>query len=103
MHIWLGRLVITLGIINGGLGFKFAEEYDNHSAMIAYAVVAGVVWLVWVAASVFGERKRKRAAAANAPPKYTESNGSPRETLEMQNIPHPDNGHYAPTKGERTV
>lgn len=105
-HLWLGRLVITLGIINGGLGFKLADDPKNRSAMIAYSVIAGVVWLAWVAATVVGERKRKRSmahAAANAPPKYSESNGSPRETMERPDVPHPENGHYAPEKAQRTV
>lgn len=71
--------------------------------MIAYSVIAGVVWLVWVGASIFGERRRKRAIA-NAPPKYTESAESPRqETTERSDVPHPENGHYAPAKDDRTV
>lgn len=56
--------------------------------MIVYSVVAGVVWLAWVASIVIGERRR-RNAAANAPPKYTDS---PREVSESQ----PVNEHYAP-------
>ena len=71
--------------------------------MIAYSVIAGVVWLVWLCASIFGERRRKRAQA-NAPPKYTESTASPRvETSERGDVPHPDNGHYAPAKGTGSV
>ncbi|KAF2680400.1 iron reductase domain protein [Lentithecium fluviatile CBS 122367] len=100
-HIWLGRSVITLGIINGGLGFELADKMNlsSKSGMIAYSVVAGVVWLAWVAAIVIGERRRK-TALANSPPKYTESPGSPRrETEERSDIPHPESGHYAPAKG----
>lgn len=66
--------------------------------MIAYSVIAGVVWLVWVCASIFGARKRK-AAMTNAPPKYKETPGSPGvETTERTDVPHPENGHYAPPK-----
>lgn len=87
IHLWLGRLAITLGIINGGLGFQLADrmKMSSKSGMIAYSVIAGFVWLVWVAAIVIGERRRSR----NAPPKYTES---PRETSQSD----PPNGHYAP-------
>ncbi|KAJ4304675.1 hypothetical protein N0V90_000202 [Kalmusia sp. IMI 367209] len=90
IHLWLGRLAITLGIINGGLGFKLADTMNlsSRSGMIAYGVVAGVVWLAWVAASIIGERRRAQAVTA-APPKYTDS---PRETSET----HPAQGHYAP-------
>jgi hypothetical protein len=62
-HLWLGRAVVTLGIINGGLGLKWADSMGMSSkgGMIAYGVIAGLVWLVWVAAIVVGERRRKRA------------------------------------------
>jgi hypothetical protein len=97
-HLWIGRFAITLGIINGGLGFKLANDPSNRSAMIAYSVIAGVVWLVWVCAAVFGERRRNKALT-NSPPKYTETPGSPaRETTERRDVPHPDNGHFAPAK-----
>jgi hypothetical protein len=98
-HLWLGRSVITLGIINGGLGFMLADDPKNKSAMIAYSVIAGVVWLLWVSASIIGERRRMRALA-NAPPKYTES---PARGTEMDDVPHPDNGHYAPGKHARAA
>jgi hypothetical protein len=66
-HIWLGRIIITLGIINGGLGFLLAA--NTSYGPIAYGVVAGVFWLAYVAASFIGERRRKRGL----PPKYEET------------------------------
>ncbi|KAF2728635.1 CBD9-like protein [Polyplosphaeria fusca] len=95
-HLWLGRLVITLGIINGGLGFMLADTMGmgSRSGMIAYSVIAGIIWLVWVAASVFGESRRKKARV-DAPPKYTDS---PRSETREREIPHPDEGHYAPQR-----
>jgi len=59
-HIWLGRIVITIGIINGGLGLKLAN--NTRSGEIAYGVVAGLIWLVWMAAAVYGEIKKARLA-----------------------------------------
>lgn len=52
-HIWIGRIVVTLGIINGGLGFPFADTIPNQSIWsktprIAYVVLAGVVWVSYV-------------------------------------------------------
>jgi hypothetical protein len=65
-HLWLGRLLITLGIINGGLGLLLARQsgYDRPTTgqVIAYSVIAGVMWLLWVVSSIVGEKKR---AAAN--------------------------------------
>jgi hypothetical protein len=85
--VWLGRLAITLGIINGGLGFQLAGRMNMCSkpGMIAYGVIAGVIWLAWVAAIVIGEKRKSRST----PPKYTES---PRETSQS----HPLDGHFAP-------
>ncbi|KAI0502903.1 hypothetical protein F5B22DRAFT_581172 [Xylaria bambusicola] len=45
-HLWTGRLGITLGIINGGLGFALART--QGPAVIAYAVIAGTMWVLWV-------------------------------------------------------
>lgn len=65
-HLWLGRLLITLGIINGGLGLLLARQsgYGRPTTgqIIAYSVIAGVMWLLWVVSSIVGEKKR---AAAN--------------------------------------
>lgn len=74
VHIWLGRIVITLGIINGGLGFKLADTMGmgSHTGMIVYSVVAAIVWLVYVLSIVIGER-RKAAMARDNPPKYSEN------------------------------
>lgn len=103
VHIWLGRAAITLGIINGGLGLQLADSMNRSSkgGIIAYAVIAALVWLVWVAAMVIGERRRKRAAA-NAPPKYTDPRNSPRSRTGSgsdRTESAPINGHYAPKEG----
>ncbi|KAF2715727.1 hypothetical protein K504DRAFT_344523, partial [Pleomassaria siparia CBS 279.74] len=64
-HLWLGRLTITLGMINGGLGMLLATTTGffvlNTGHVIAYGVGAGVMWLAWVVAAVYGERKRARS------------------------------------------
>lgn len=69
-HLWLGRIVITLGMINGGLGMLLATETGfykpSNGQIVAYAVVAGFMWLLWVLASVVGERKRARNLRAVA-------------------------------------
>ncbi|KAH7389759.1 hypothetical protein BKA66DRAFT_400083, partial [Pyrenochaeta sp. MPI-SDFR-AT-0127] len=64
-HIWLGRIAITLGIINGGLGLLLASDAPavtgfrpSRGQIIAYGVIAGVMWFLWVAAAVIGERRR---------------------------------------------
>jgi hypothetical protein len=76
-HLWLGRIVITLGMINGGLGLLFATETGffapSTGQIVAYGVVAGIMWVAWVAASVVGERRRTRAnRVVEAAPPYKE-------------------------------
>ncbi|KAF2455935.1 hypothetical protein BDY21DRAFT_386790 [Lineolata rhizophorae] len=67
-HLWLGRIIITLGIINGGLGLMWAD--NTESGKIAYAVVGAIVWFVYVCAAVIGEVKRARSRK-DSPPKYS--------------------------------
>jgi hypothetical protein len=87
-HLWLGRIVITLGMINGGLGMLLASDAPaflafrpNKSQIIAYGVVAGIMWLLWVAAAIIGERRRAKTAPVakkeaemddGSPPPYKE-------------------------------
>ena len=49
-HVWWGRIIVTLGIINGGLGLQLSGNTTNGE--IAYGVIAGVIWLVWFAVAL---------------------------------------------------
>jgi len=73
-HIWVGRIAIALGIVNGGLGFRLANRLGmgSNSGKIAYAVIAAIFGAAWIVSIVIGERKRARQGPGN-PPKYTES------------------------------
>ena len=46
-HIWMGRLLITLGMINGGLGLLLSGN-STRGEQIAYGVIAGVIWVSWI-------------------------------------------------------
>lgn len=110
VHIWLGRLAVTLGIINGGIGLQWADSMNMSSkgGIIAYAVIAAVVWLVWVVASVIGERRRSRKSF-DLPPKYDEESRHGRRrrqrtgssdtnsTRDIHLVDSRMHGHYAPT------
>lgn len=69
-HLWVGRIAITLGIINGGLGLRLADasRMSSRGGMVAYGVVAGLMWVVWVAAIVVGERRRAKKQVKYAQP-----------------------------------
>lgn len=75
LHLWNGRTMIALGIINGGLGLLVARASDQ--ARTAYAAVAGVMSILWILASIFGECKkaievRRQSRAARKEAKRTE-------------------------------
>jgi len=73
-HIWLGRIIITLGIINGGLGFLLAA--NTAYGPIAYGIIAAIVWLIYVTSIFIGEKRRNRNARSG-PPKYEEAIATP--------------------------
>jgi hypothetical protein len=88
LHLWIGRILITLAIVNGGLGFRLASESPfppAKSAKIAYAVVAVIMWLLYIIiVSVFevrkaaskrgsGTQEERYALKRGEPPAYDES------------------------------
>jgi hypothetical protein len=52
LHRWLGRTAIILGVVNGGLGMMqsgpVGDLYVPNYAPILYAIVAGVVFLIYL-------------------------------------------------------
>lgn len=50
IHRWLGRFLVILGIINGGLGFKYAGigRGAPRGAVIAYGVIAGLMGVGYI-------------------------------------------------------
>ena len=66
-HIWLGRIIITLGIINGGLGLQLAKRTrigaQSNGQVVAFSVVAAIMWVAYVLAALIGENRRRRALA----------------------------------------
>ncbi|KAI0889403.1 CBD9-like protein [Annulohypoxylon maeteangense] len=57
-HIWYGRALLIMGVVNGGLGLQLADA--SQTFVIAYSVVAGIMFAVYIAAAVFGEFRRRR-------------------------------------------
>jgi len=84
LHIWLGRICITLGMINGGLGLRLARRTGSYGAptaasnqqVIAYGVVAGIMWTLYMLSALIGESRRKKAikeqstSSINSQPSY---------------------------------
>lgn len=74
-HIWIGRIAIILGIINGGLGMKLAQV--SNTFYIVYSVFAGVFGLAYLASIAYGEMAKKT-------PSHNESSGSARDQEKLQ-------------------
>jgi hypothetical protein len=75
--LFVGRVLITLGIINGGLGFLLAA--NTKVGQTVYAVVAAIFYAVYIVSIIISERRRAKTVAL--PPKYEVSPGtqSPRD------------------------
>ena len=56
-HVWVGRIIITVGMINGGLGLLLANN-STRGQNIAYGVIAGVVWVAYIAFAVTSREKQ---------------------------------------------
>ncbi|KAK6384767.1 hypothetical protein LTS17_002330 [Exophiala oligosperma] len=65
-HLWLGRILIVLGIVTGGLGIKLASESpfqtdsQSRTAKIVYAVIAAVMFASYLFFVVAFEIRRAR-------------------------------------------
>merc|ERR1711939_1218972 len=108
LHIWYGRILMLLAVINGGLGLKLANNSRNGE--IAYGVVAAVVGVVYVVMCAFkrksgssgrGMRSGRRIGGRGL--RKEESAGSGNGDGEGHALPAyagtPPEGHY----GGRTV
>ncbi|KAK3688248.1 hypothetical protein B0T22DRAFT_459034 [Podospora appendiculata] len=57
-HIFNGRVAVTLGIVNGGLGMNLAGASADR--LRVYIIVAAVVWSVWMVVALWAEVRRAR-------------------------------------------
>ncbi|KAK3303152.1 uncharacterized protein B0T15DRAFT_539360 [Chaetomium strumarium] len=58
LHLFNGRIFITLGIINGALGLWIARE--SIIWKVVYLLVAAAIWSLWLAVAMWGEWRRWR-------------------------------------------
>jgi sulfite exporter TauE/SafE len=59
MHVWYGRLLICLGIINGGLGLQLASNSTGRQKAI-YIVMTILMLITYVAAQLWYHWKIKQ-------------------------------------------
>ncbi|CZS91266.1 uncharacterized protein RCO7_01521 [Rhynchosporium graminicola] len=97
VHIWYGRILMVLAVINGGLGLKLA--CNSKAGAIAYGVIAGLVGVVYIAMCLFkrkgsnsgpfshGLRKEEIAPASGI------GGGAGQGGYAMPDVAHYGNGH----------
>ena len=74
LHVWYGRMLILLGIINGGLGLQLAA--NSKGGEIAYGVVGGVLGACVLLVAGLTEYKRwLRPRTPSQPPPVAEARG----------------------------
>ena len=80
-HVWYGRALLLLGAINGGLGLQLSA--NTTSAEIAYGVIAGVVFLIYVSVVGLSAFKRRRETMGETGKKAT-SETSPGQSVSIR-------------------
>ncbi|PKY04118.1 hypothetical protein P168DRAFT_318459 [Aspergillus campestris IBT 28561] len=74
LHVWYGRMLILLGIINGGLGLQLAA--NSRGGEIAYGVVGGILGACVLLVAAWTEYKRWfRPKTPSQPPPVAEARG----------------------------
>ncbi|EEH44049.2 hypothetical protein PABG_11456 [Paracoccidioides brasiliensis Pb03] len=70
VHRWVGRAMLILAIVNGGLGFKFAgigSDTAPKVGVIVYGAIAGFMGVIYVAVATWGTaRNRKERSGSDA-------------------------------------
>ena len=65
LHIWYGRALMILAVVNGGLGLKLADNSDG--GIIAYSIIAGVFGAGYVASVVVKRKGRLMSIGMGKP------------------------------------
>jgi hypothetical protein len=90
-HIWYGRLIMFIGILNGGLGLQLAGAPKSFT--IAYSVIAALVGIAYCASSYIGEMRRSRHQKEGG----YQATYSPRAGTAQAYKPQP-RGQYSPVQ-----
>ena len=71
--MWYGRVLIALGIIEGGTGLNLAADTGNQlpstirNGKIAYGVLAAIMVVLYVAVVLMGLFRRPRTGMGDVP------------------------------------
>lgn len=93
-HIWYGRALILLAIINGGLGLQLSG--NTVKGEIAYGVIAGVIFLLYLAVLAIAYLRKDKSPEGETGEKMT---GGPKS----EKYEHEANGSTNGTATDDTV
>ncbi|KAJ4300103.1 hypothetical protein N0V88_002772 [Collariella sp. IMI 366227] len=60
LHLFTGRVGITLGIVNGYLGLYISSASGTYKKV--YIIVGAVMWVIWMGIAVWSEWKKAKEA-----------------------------------------
>jgi hypothetical protein len=58
VHLTIGRVGVTVGIVNGGLGLYISGASAYYTRV--YVIVAAIMWALWMAVAIWAEIRRAR-------------------------------------------
>lgn len=64
VHVWAGRVLITIGMINGGLGLLLSAD-GTRNDYIAYGATAGSIWVLFGGVSAYRDWSRARSISVD--------------------------------------
>lgn len=79
VHIWYGRGLMILGIVNGGLGLQAANPSTRF--IVAYSVIAGITSIIYTASITVGMSKRRKQSAEKRTDSPSVSDGGRQQYL----------------------
>jgi hypothetical protein len=69
LHLWIARLAIPIGILNGIFGLKLASS--EIWKIVVFGIVGVTSWLLYCAAAIVGERRRTRSLVEKSASHYS--------------------------------
>ncbi|KAJ5187838.1 hypothetical protein N7449_010832 [Penicillium cf. viridicatum] len=67
-HRWQGRIMLSLGVVNGGIGYNLSRTGPSggpRGALIGYGVVAGIVYVSYFGMLAFKAFKQRQVSQGN--------------------------------------
>lgn len=62
-HLWWGRILMPLGVINGGLGLQLGHKTGGLA--VAYSIIAVVIYLAYLAIKLLTLSRRRKQTQKN--------------------------------------